>query len=446
MKKVGKRSMVLLLLSAVILTCLTLYIFRLVESGGDWVSRPFNQTVYSGGELIVGTVLDKNGLVLSSVEDGSRTYSTDADIRMATLHVVGDPDGNIGTSALTAFASQLIGYNFFTGAYWRTELGKNLTLTIDAELNVAAYKALGGQNGAVGIMNYETGEVLCIVSAPSFDPLNVPNLEDGQYEGVYINRFLSSAYTPGSVFKLVTLAAAIENIDDLYDRVFTCEGGITVGGDYVKCTGTHGELSIEDAMAVSCNSTFAQLSLELGAVTLSEYANKYGLTQSIRLDGINTVSGRFVQAESETANLAWSGIGQFNDTICPATMLRFVAAIANGGAVPKLHLIHQTGLSSMIPDGSERLMSQDTAEKIATMMNYNVYKTYGKDNFPGLELYAKSGTAEVGGNLSPHAWFVGYITNEDYPLAFVVVVENGGSGSRTAGAVANAVLQAAIGS
>lgn len=446
MKRVSNRSRALLLLSLLVFIGLSFYIFKFVTNGKAWVSFPSNQTVYANGVLKVGTILDRNGVLLSDVKDGNRIYSDSVAVRKSTLHAVGDLNGNIGTSALSAFASRLMGYNLITGAYSRTGEGKNLYLTIDAQLNAAAYKALAGKKGTVAIMNYVTGEILCMVSTPTFDPSDVPDLENSgeKYEGVFINRFLSSAYTPGSTFKLVTLAAAIENIPDLYDRVFTCTGSLKIGGDTVNDTGKHGKLSIEDALAVSCNTTFAELALELGADTLGYYADKFGLTKSIRIDGISTAAGNFKSADAGTANLAWSGIGQYDDTVCPCNMLRFIGAIANDGVAVDMSLIHERGLAGLLPPGSQRLLSKATAEKIATMMNYDVYKTYGESNYPGLELYAKSGTAEVGGSLPPHSWFVGYITNEDYPLAFVVVVENGGSGSHTAGPIANTVLQAAV--
>lgn len=446
MKRVSNRSRALLLLTLLVLAGLSFYIFKFVTNGKDWVSFPSNQTVYADGILKVGTIFDINGVMLTDVIDGARVYADNAAIRKATLHAVGDLNGNIGTSALTSFASRLMGYNFITGAYTRTGEGQKLYLTIDAQLNSAAYKALGNRKGAVGIMNYETGEILCMVSTPTFDPTDVPDLENSgdKYEGVFINRFLSSAYTPGSTFKLITLAAAIENIPDLYDRVFSCKGSLKIGGDTVNDTGKHGDIGIEDALAVSCNTTFAQLALELGADKLKTYADKFGLTQSITIDGIHTAAGAFQKAKADTADLAWSGIGQYNDTVCPANMLRYIGAIANGGVAVNMSLVHEKGIAGLLPPGSSRLLSKATADKIATMMNYDVYKTYGEGNFPGLELYAKSGTAEVGGDLPPHAWFVGYITNKDYPLAFVVVVENGGSGSHTAGAIANTVLQAAV--
>jgi len=446
MKRVGRRAQALLLIVLAVLVGLSLYIIRLMTDGRNWASHPSNKTVYTNGILMPGTVLDRNGVVLSSSSGGRRTYAADQWTRTATLHAVGDPEGNIGTGALSQFASRLMGYNFFTGAYSRTGEGKKLYLSIDTGLNVTAYKALNGKKGAVGVMNYKTGEILCMVSAPSYDPDNKPDFDKNpdKYEGVYINRFLSSVYTPGSTFKLVTLAAAVENIPDLYDRPFRCTGRLNVGGESVTDTDKHGEIGIEDALAVSCNTAFGELSLELGGDTLKAYADRLGLTSPIVIDGIATAKGNFDVAEDGTANLAWSGIGQYNDTVCPAGMLRFMSAVANGGVAARMTLFRETGLDAILPKASHRLLSKDTAEKIAVMMNYNVYKTYGQKNFPGLELYAKSGTAEVGGGKAPNAWFVGFIKNEDYPLAFVVVVENGGYGAHTAGAVANSVLQAAV--
>ena len=446
MKKIKRRTASVLILAVLVLIGLAVYAGRYTVRGGRWASFISNGNVYSGGVLTVGTVLDRNGVVLSDVTDGVRTFAEDKTVRLATLHAVGDTSGNIGTGALSAFASELIGYDPIFGTYSLNGSGKDLYLTIDSDLNVAAYKALNGRSGTVAICNYETGEVLCMVSSPTYDPADPPEITEGdsKYEGVYINRFLSSSYTPGSVFKIVTLSAAIENIDDLYNRRFKCDGSIRIAGDTVVCTRAHGTLSIEEALAVSCNITFAQLSEELGGELLKKYADQFGLTSSLSVDGVQTAAGNFDMAEDGTANLAWSGIGQYNDTVNPCAMLRLMGAIANGGVAVEPELIVRKGLSSAFSGGSVRLMSSDTADQIAAMMNYNVTYTYGEENFPGLKLYAKSGTAEVGGGRDPHAWFVGFIKNEDYPLAFVVVVENGGWGSAVAGSVANTVLQVAV--
>jgi peptidoglycan glycosyltransferase len=439
MKKVKRRTMAVLVLIILIIAGMGLYLVKYFMSGAEWASSRVNGNAYSGGRLISGTVVDRNGVVLTTVKDGVRVYAEDSSVRRATLHIVGDKNGNIGTGALKVYSSKLLGYNPITGLYSFSDEGATVKLSIDSELNSVALAALDGRSGTVAVMNYETGEILCEVSTPTFDPENPPEIGNDDTSGVYINRFLSSTFTPGSVYKLVTLAAAIENIDDLYEREFYCEGSLAIGNDNVVCTKAHGSLKIEDALAVSCNCVFAQLSMELGADTMEEYADRFGLTSSQSVDGIKTAAGNYDKSDADI-DVAWSGVGQYNDLVNPAAMLRFVAAIANSGKAPDM-----TQLKSGIGiAGKERLMSASTSEKISDIMNYCVSYTYGNENFPGLELYAKSGTAEVGGDSQPNAWFVGFIKNTDHPLCFVVVIENGGWGSSAAGSVANKVLQAAI--
>ena len=188
MRKIEKRAAMCLLLAAALLLGLVFFCFRFVAYGGKWVSFAANRHLYnSRGQLSVGRVLDRDGDVLSWVDDdGNRRYYESEIVRKATLHAVGDPSGNIGTGALVAFADRLSGYNLFTGAYTPLGTGNDLYLTLDARYNYIAYNALGGRKGAVGVYNYRTGEILCMVSAPTFDPANPPVIEDGdeRYDGV----------------------------------------------------------------------------------------------------------------------------------------------------------------------------------------------------------------------------------------------------------------------
>ena len=142
-------------------------------------------------------------------------------------------------------------------------------------------------------------------------------------------------------------------------------------------------------------------------------------------------------AEAGSADLAWSGIGQYTDLVCPAALLRYASAIANGGVAKGPVLL----AGARAP--SARLLDSDTADTLKAMMSYNVAWGYGTWNFPGLNLCAKTGTAEVGDGTS-HAWFAGFLDDPDHPYAFVVVIENGGGGLRNAAPVANTVLQDAI--
>ena len=135
--------------------------------------------------------------------------------------------------------------------------------------------------------------------------------------------------------------------------------------------------------------------------------------------------------------------------VTPVAMLRYVGAIANGGKGVEPRLLKSVATSSGIPlsvdifHSSAGLLSGETAGKIKALMLNNVTAEYGGDNFPGLALGAKSGTAEVEGQ-PPHAWFTGFLDDESHPYAFIVLVEGGGTGATVAGSVANKVLQAAV--
>jgi len=424
-KKVKNRSWASLLIALLLVVGLAVYLVKLADNGGAWAT-------YFNGGTPGGTILDRNGVTLySSTEDGV-SWAADYTTRLACYHLIGDSTGNVRTGALRQFRDRLTGYSFISG----TSSGKTLQLTVDSSLNAAAYNALAGRDGAVMLIDYTTGEILCMVSTPADDPSN-PSAAPA--DGTYLNKCLSASFVPGSVYKLVTLAAAIENIPDLFERSFWCEGSSVVGGAVLNCTGSHGSQTIEQALANSCNCAFGEIALELGADTLAEYAEKLGITQELTLDGMTVTPGSFDKAEAGSIGLAWSGIGQYNDLVGPYALVRYVCAIANGGSILEPTLLGHGSL-----DGETELLSADTAARIAEMMNNNVQTAYGGQwTFPGLNVSAKTGTAEVGDGTS-HAWMTGFLNDPAHPYAFVVLVENAGGGLTNAGPVANQVLQAAV--
>jgi len=423
MKNIQRRAYSALLVAVCLLFGMGVYVWRFAAKSRDWAGFSANQAVYQNGRVITGTVTDRSGRVLASAADGTRVFSDDAQIRTACVHAVGDREGNIGTGALRLFSTQLSGYNPVTGL---APEGGTVRLSIDAQLCAEALSALDGRRGAVAVMDYTTGELLCLVSSPAFDPdVGIDEL-DPRFDGAYLNRCISAAYTPGSVFKLLTLAAALESIPDLYERRFACTGSTTVDGNEVHCTGVHGSQTIEQALANSCNCAFAQLALELGGETLSRCAQRCGLSGQLTLNGAVTTPGRVDAFADGSAGLAWSGVGQATDLVCPLAMLRFAAAIANNGTAAE-----PTLLSGERPSETA-LLAPKTAEQLKGMMNYNVAAAYGAGNFPGLKLCAKSGTAEVGDGTS-HAWFTGFLDDAEHPYAFVVLIENGGGFARANG-------------
>ena len=437
MKKIRNRSVFSLLIAAVLVAGLTFLTVKLAKNGRDWAMFRADQSVFNEGVLSTGTVTDRGGIVLATAADGKATYAADATVRKACLHAVGDWQGNIGTGALSVFNFKLAGYDMLNGVASLNSAGGTAELSIDSKLNVAALSALGNRRGAVLLENYKTGEILCMLSTPTYDPANPPDLSQPAYEGAYLNRCLSSTFTPGSVFKLVTLAAAIENRPDLESEAFECAGSVKVGADTVNCTGVHGNQTIEQALSHSCNCAFSQLSQELGADVIASYADKLGLTKKLSVSGIATAAGSVEKGQDGTVNLSWMGIGQYNDQVTPIAMLRLVSAIANGGEAEEPVLLKGAHTSAT------KLMEQDTADRIKDMMAYNVTAAYGASRFPGLSLCAKTGTAERGDGTS-NAWFVGFLNDSDHPYAVTVCIEKGGGGLANAGPVANAVLQAAV--
>jgi len=448
MNKIKKRTFSILLLVGIAILGMGFLMVRYLVQGTEWATAQerFNRNVYRDGRLVArGEIRDRNGIVLAGVTDGKRTFAESPDIRRATLHAVGDGDADtaqIGVGALTEFAPGLMGHNLITGLYSMSGSGGNrISLTIDARLNAAALDELRGRRGVVMVSNYKTGEILCMVSSPTFDPANPPDAATiASLIDPYVNHAIQSTYAPGSTFKLVTAAAAIENVSRVYDLEFECTGSLEIGNDTLVCRhGPHGNLGIERGMQVSCNIVFGELALKVGAGTMAEFAEKYALSETTRVSGIETKKGRFDEGAPGSIFLAWSGIGQFRNEVCPATMLRFVGAIGNNGTAIDLYFQKRTGISAFVPSRSERLITRNTAVQLNDLLDIQNNQT-----IPGLDIRAKTGTAQVDGR-DPHAWYVGYISDPDHPYAFVVMVEHGGSGGEVARPIATAVLQKIVG-
>lgn len=448
MKLLAKRALVLLVLVALLTIGLVCFVVRYFNQASTWVQYPANKHLFNNqAKLTVsGTIYDRSGQVLLEMVDGVTKYHRDKTVRTAMLHATGDTDNNIAVGAQVAFREHIIGWNLLNGVYRlqnQPNRSANLTLTLDANLCAAAYKALNGRKGAVGVYNYQTGEILCMVSAPSFDPEQPPNISHypEKYEGVYINRLLSAVYPPGSIFKIVTAAAALENLPE--DKLYHCEGKMQIGSDTVTCTGIHGDIALEQALAHSCNAAFAQIALELGDAVLQKYANLAGFNSYLVVDGIKTAVGRVDVRNAAAVDLAWAGIGQYTNTANPLNFMAFMGAIANQGVLISPRLIADN-YGFFASSQKKQVLSAETAVKLGALMRNNTLSVYGEYNFKGLELCPKSGTAEVGEGKRPHAWFTGFLAREDYPLAFVVLIENGGIGSQTAASVARRVLQTAV--
>ena len=429
MNKIGNRAFTVLLIACLILAGLGIYVKQYYEEGANWVKYFSMQN--SGG---TGEILDRNGVVLARFNSTESVYSSDELIRKSCYHAVGDYWGRTPTGALTVYRDGMSSYSVFTGTTHGHDTYLNLTL--DSRLNSMVYEALGEErDGAVMIMNYRTGDILCMVSGPSTDPL------DGNAElrdGTFINKCLSASFIPGSSFKLITSAAAIETLPNYSTLSFFCDNEYEIAGVPIGCTGPHYTQNFEQALNNSCNIAFAQISVMVGQNAIADYARKYGFLSRHELDGIPTAAGTFPLEFVGDPETAWAGIGQSTDTVCPYTMLRYVSAIANGGVLVEPHII------SGRPQTTTQLVQNSTAEELSRLMHSNFINHYEPDiRFPGLDLSAKTGTGELGDDTT-NAWFVGFLNDEEHPYAFVFLIEHGGTGLSGAGALANEVLNYAV--
>ena len=447
MKKVSGRAIFPLILAIVLLAGTVLLCVRYFAKADEWVTFSGSPHVYTGVNLDGGVVTDRDGTLLLDSTDG-RTYSADAVTRTATMHLLGDRYGYIQAPLLGSFADYMIGFDKINGLYGAEGTEANAALTLSAAAQTAAYQALGNYHGTVGVYNYKTGEILCAVTSPSYDPDNMPDVDadtSGAYDGVYVNRFFQAAYTPGSIFKIVTLAAAIETVPDWENLTFTCEGKTIIGGQEIICEGVHGTITLKQALAHSCNVAFGELAGKVGTKALMEYAEKLGLSESFECDGIPVKAGTVDLKDADAGDLAWAGIGQYTDQVNALTFMRAMGRIAGGGTGAEPYLMakitrgEKTAYEAKT-ETSSRALKAETAAKLTEYLRNNVATMYGDWQFGGLNVCAKSGTAEHEGKTAD-AMFAGFCVDENCPLAFVVFVENGGSGSAVAAPIAAKVLQ-----
>lgn len=438
--------------------CYSVYFY-----GGRWVANPYNPRIASQKrQVVMGTVFDRDGTVLAYTDEtGARRYNGSQETRRAVSQVVGDSGGKVSTGVDTFHAQYMLG---FKASVWERigdaltgtpQHGDNLTLTVSERLSrYISEQFPEGKRGAVVVMNYRTGEVLAMVSMPQFDPVNMEAALADEAAGALVNRATQGLYPPGSTFKIVTLASALENLPELEDFAFECTGYYPVGHYSVTEAGSHGVQTLSDAFKNSCNTAFAALSQELGYQMLGETAEKLGFNENFMFEDMIVYNSSYPIDDLSPEDLAWSAIGQGRVLTTPMHMALIVSAIANGGVMREPRLLRAVttpqGGARHLPGSAEgkRVLRADVAARLEKEMVRAVKSGTGTRAAlsNGYVVAGKTGSAEVSNDKSihAHAWFVGYITNENAPYAISVLVENGGSGGGVAAPLARKTLQKAI--
>ncbi|GFR35770.1 peptidoglycan D,D-transpeptidase FtsI family protein [Thermobrachium celere] len=328
----------------------------------------------------------------------------------------------------------------------RKKYGDSIVLTIDAKLQDRIYNRFGNDRGAAVCLNVKTGEILAMVSKPSYNPnLIDKNFEDYSNDNIgkpFVNKAIAEYYPPGSVFKIVTAAAAIENINDIDNYTNVCNGSLQFADKKLKDYKgeKHGKINLKNAFKVSCNNTFAKIGLMLGYDVLKREAEKFLFNSDLyikdRFVKIPIKSARYDFKERDEFSIAISSIGQHEVKANPMTMALMTCAVANGGVVMQPYI-----LDSIIDNygnlkyktKSEKLaevLDKEIAEKIKEYMILTVNEgTASKIKNSKIKIAAKTGTAENLEGKEPHSWFVAFAPAQNPQIAVAVIVENGGAGS-----------------
>ncbi|MDL2226022.1 hypothetical protein LJC20_07540, partial [Eubacteriales bacterium OttesenSCG-928-M02] len=306
MRSVRKSIKALLITFVSMFVVLAVYLgYTVTVNGARWFISPYNPRLGNQQQNVVaGSILDRNYVVLAKSEKpGERQYHPDSTVRKATSHTVGDPYGIAATGVESFHAQYLLGFkgNIFERLYQSIVMdqrtGDSVTTTLDSELCAYAYDKLGSNAGAIVVMNWKTGEILCSVSTPAYDPGNMDAYKGGggSGESTLVNRVTMGQYTPGSVFKTVTLSAVVKYKPELLEKTYTCNGSYPLDDGTITCAGkaTHGEQTVAQAYNNSCNICFAQIALDLGKNNMEKITRDYGFNQEFLFADLITYQSKY---------------------------------------------------------------------------------------------------------------------------------------------------------
>lgn len=395
------------------------------------------------------------------------------------LGVVRGPEGWERTYPAGEFACHITGYNQRSGVQktlreamlgigryespWSDFIegpleGNDVTLTIDLEAQKLATRLLQGKRGAAVALGVENGAVLAMVSAPSYDPERILDSEwdyqmfqqdPGKPE---INRALQGVYPPGSVLKVLTAAAALDLDRVRRDTEFECDAKYEIDGAEITCPREHGTVTLDEALQVSCNTTFAKLGRYMTADEFVDYMSRMHLLQpaELPLPSSRGSVGDFTDENREVL-LAESAFGQGETQVTPFGIARMTLALANDGSMLEPILINRiTAPSGKVmytarPREEGRAVNPQTADTVAGMMANVVEEGTGAvARLRGIEVAGKTGSAQ-NPHGQAHSWFTAFAPADNPRVVVTVVVENAGAGSEAAGPVARELLAHLLG-
>ena len=421
--------------------------FVLVEAG-TIVSNPFNHRTLTDTDALRGDILDSRGNVLAYTgvtPEGTyvRVYPFGRDF----VHIIGfDGFGRSGVESrhnltLTAISAEVVQrvQQLTTGYPLR---GNRVVLTVDLDLQRLIVSELNRSRGAVVVMEPSTGKVLAMASYPDFDPgamaANWNSLITDNENTPLLNRAAQGLYPPGSVFKIVTAAAAYHHLDNFVSFTHECTGEAFFDGIRIQCFNAtaHGSVDLGRAFALSCNTYFASVAMLIGPESLREAAERAGFNQTLGFELASVASSFVMGGGAQVAEIIQTSIGQGRTLVTPLHMAMVTSAVANGGIMMRPYVVdhaltsvgRQTGKN--MPSSMGRVFDIGEAALLTDIMVQAVTDgSAGPVRIDGVDIAAKTGTAQnAAGN--DHGWFVAFAPAENPQVAVAIILEQSGGPAR----------------
>ncbi len=431
-----------------------------VYQAQDLLKNPHNSHVAQKAEQIQrGRILDRNGTVLADTQKEGNSFKRIYPFGEIFAFPLGYVSEKLGYAGIESTQNTyLAGNNMMLHALgplsqlFEPSVGNDIHLTLNAEYQKAAYEALGDRKGAVVILNRKTGEVLAMVSRPTYNPNEIDDNWDNLKEdenSPLLDRVTQGLYPPGSTIKPMIADGALSKGIITPETVINCTGSLYINSSYSLADSegeVHGSVNLASAIINSCNTYFGTMGLKLGSEGLKETFSRFGYDKELDTDFINNTPQLPEFDKLSDGELAQVGIGQSTLLVTPLRMAMMAGAIGNQGIMMKPFLVEK------ITNENESVVEENKPSEWLTVSDSNITNVIYSDMknvvlegtgtqaaVQGIEMAGKTGTAENSTG-KDHAWFIGCANMPNEDIAFAVIVENSGFGGKEAAPIINSIL------
>lgn len=444
--KLNKRIIVVMTAVLALFLIIVIYLtYFTVFMAPDIINSNYNQRIWEKEERILrGKIYDRSGVVIAESKETDDGQKRIYPFGSLYAHTVGYNSRTYGkTNIELEFNEYLLKTQSVINVLKNEESdfskGANLSLTLDNGMTQIAAKLMGNDNGSVVAINPVTGEVYCLYSNPSFDPNENKLIENWDKltedeNAPFFARATQGLYAPGSTFKVVSAAAGIEK--GFEEFTTDDEGKTNVGGKEFKNAGekAYGTIGMEEAIRVSSNVYFTELSSKIGNEAFRKTARDFFVTRKVPFD-IGTRASDLDFEEFDKAELASVSIGQGKLQVSPFNMALVACAVANGGVIMKPYMVEEAfydngeSIYNASTDTLSRATDRDSAAMLTEYMKACVASGTGTAaRVSGISVAGKTGTAENEKAGKTHAWFIGFAPADNPQIAICVMKEYSGRG------------------